>query len=271
MSGVRDNLSVLMRRMFGQGRPAGPAMAPPGTVLYAIGDIHGEAEALRRLLGHIAADARRYSGCDPVLIFLGDYVDRGPDSRGVIDCLSAPPLPGFACHALLGNHEQAMLGFLDDPVAGAPWLAFGGVETLASYGVRASFGSIDAARCRRLRDEALEVIPARHIAFLRTLKPMLVIGDYAFVHAGIRPGRALDKQSCGDLLTIRGPFLTSRRIHEKVIVHGHTIVPEPISLDNRIAIDTGAYASGILTAVALWQGQRRFIRSDQDATSRCVR
>ncbi|WP_235720818.1 metallophosphoesterase [Magnetospirillum molischianum] len=236
--------------------------------MYAIGDVHGEAELLARMLTRIAEDARDYPDCVPLVVGMGDYVDRGPDSRGVLECLSKPLPHGLHSHMLLGNHEQAMLDFLDDPAKGALWLGFGGVETLASYGVRASFGATDPGRCRRLRDEALSLIPPHHLVFLRSLEPMLVLGDYVFVHAGIRPGRALRRQVREDLTTIRAAFLQSKRQHEKVVVHGHTIVDSPESLHNRVAIDTGAYASGILTALALKDGVRRFIQVSKHPGSR---
>jgi serine/threonine protein phosphatase 1 len=258
---VSGMFRALRQRIFGAPRARIAGLVPPSVLVYAIGDIHGEVKALQRLLTQIEFDARQYEGADKILVFLGDYVDRGADSRAVLDCLSAGPLPDFSCHALLGNHEQAMLDFLDDPVKGSPWLAFGGAETLASYGVRASFGVSDGARCRGLRDEALHAIPERHLTFLRALKPQHVIGDYVFVHAGIRPGRSLARQSIADLLTIRAPFLTSRRMHEKIVVHGHTIIPEPECRHNRIAIDTGAYASGVLTSLVLWQGEQRFLQT----------
>lgn len=261
VSMVLNSFLAFRQRIFGGTRDPIVGGVPPSVLVYAVGDIHGELKALQRLLKLIEADARQYEGAEKTLVFLGDYVDRGADSRAVLECLSSEPLADFTCHALLGNHEQAMLEFLDDPVKGASWLAFGGAETLASYGVRASFGVSDGARCRGLRDAALQAIPERHLSFLRALKTTHVIGDFLFVHAGIRPGRSLARQSVADLLTIRAPFLTSRRQHEKIVVHGHTIIPEPECLHNRIGIDTGAYASGVLTALALWDGDKRFLQT----------
>ena len=233
--------------------------APSGQCIYAIGDIHGERRCLELLLDAIAADHRlRFPGGEarPVMVFLGDYVDRGPDSRGVLDVLcrlaaESAAGSGPACRFLCGNHETAMLDFLADPTAGAEWLSFGGAETLASYGIRASTGIFAPARCLTLRDSLADKLPRLHRTFLETLEPMAVLGDYAFVHAGIRPGVALERQRAEDLQRIRDPFLSSRRHHGKMIVHGHTPVDEPQILPNRIAIDTGAYATGTLAAARL--------------------
>ncbi len=240
----------------GEPRPA----VPDGWCLYAIGDVHGESRCLENMLAEIAAqqpplDHRQ--GERSMIIFLGDYVDRGPDSRGVLDILcrlaSAPADgSGPTYRFLSGNHESAMLDFLADPVAGAEWLSFGGAETLASYGIRASTGIFDSGRCRTLRDSLDERLPDAHRAFLGTLEPMVTFGDYIFVHAGVRPGVPLERQRLEDIQWIREPFLSSRRYHGKVVVHGHTPVDEPQIHPNRIAIDTGAYATGMLGAVRLY-------------------
>ncbi len=243
------------------GSPAG--RLAEGARVYAIGDIHGEIGLLRQLLDLIAADAQSLadSPVPPDLVFLGDYVDRGADSRGVIELLSRQPPPGFRCHFLVGNHEAAMLEFLANPAPGGIWLEFGGLETLASYGVRASSGSRAPGRLRELRDRFAEALPPHHLAFVKALKPMVVIDGYAFVHAGIRPGRAIESQKVEDLLWIREPFLGSTRHHGKVIVHGHTIVDQPELLPNRVGLDTGAYASGRLSAAVFWGDQRRILQA----------
>ncbi|PWC53000.1 hypothetical protein TSO221_12175 [Azospirillum sp. TSO22-1] len=244
--------------------------APPkpteGLCVYAVGDVHGQRKELEALLARVEADAARMraDGLNTRIVFLGDYVDRGPDSRGVLDSLCALAKrsadgSGIACRFLLGNHEAAMLDFLKEPAANSQWLSFGGVETLGSYGVRASAGTTEPARCRALRDALDERLPDEHRRFLETLELMVAFGDYAFVHAGIRPGVALERQHPDDLLWIREPFLSSPRRHEKVIVHGHTVVERPEILDNRIGIDTGAYATGVLTAVALHGVERRIL------------
>lgn len=236
--------------------------APEGTCVYAVGDIHGERKALDRMLAAIAADAERQraNGLEPAVVFLGDYIDRGTDSCGVLDRLCRDPLAGVPCRFLLGNHEAAMLDFIGDPVRASEWLNYGGAEALGSYGIRASVGTSDPARCRALRDALMERLPDEHLAFLKALEPMVVLGDYAFVHAGIRPGRPLARQRTDDLLTIREPFLSWPHPHEKTIVHGHTITRSPEVTAARIGIDTGAYATGTLTALALCGTARSFIQ-----------
>lgn len=240
--------------------PAAAPRVPDGLVVYAIGDVHGERDLLDGLLADIAADARGRKELAPVVVLLGDYVDRGPDSRGVIERLVGDPLPGFTLRFLKGNHEEAMLGFIDDPAGSVDWLRFGGTETLGSYGVRASVAAADADRCRVLRDLLGARLPDEHLHFLRSLETCVVYGDYAFVHAGIRPGRRLAAQDPQDLLWIRAPFLDSTVRHEKIIVHGHTIVDRPDLRHNRIGIDTGAYATGRLTALVLEGESVRFLQ-----------
>lgn len=247
-------------RWFGRRPAAAPAQVPEGLCVYAVGDVHGEFRLLERLLAAIGADPLRPAGTEPLVVFLGDYIDRGPDSRGVLDLLSAGPLSGAACRFLLGNHEAALLDFLGNPAGGTDWLSHGGTETLGSYGLRASVGTANPARCRALRDQLAERLPDAHLRFLKALEPLAVLGDYAFVHAGIHPGRPLDRQHPDDLIWIREPFLSSDRRHEKVIVHGHTIVREPELRHNRIGVDTGAYATGVLSALALYGTCQRFLQ-----------
>lgn len=242
----------LAQSLRGDAVPAAQARVPDGLIVYAVGDIHGENGALDKLLGRIRDDsAENGAGLSPIVVFLGDYVDRGPDSRGVLDRLCGEPLPGFTVRFLLGNHEQAMLRFLDAPHEGADWLAYGGAMTLTSYEVPSRLGVREAERNAALSEGLAARLPAEHRCFLETLETSVVYGDYAFVHAGIRPGRPLAMQTAEDLLWIRQPFLDWPDRHEKVIVHGHTLVDAPQILPNRIGIDTGAYATGVLTAVVL--------------------
>ena len=262
---------VRLVRRPGPSAPEQAPALPEGLRVYAVGDIHGERRLLERLLERIAEDiaAAPASEARPLLVFLGDYVDRGHDSRGTLERLCSRPLPGADCRFLAGNHEQAMLDFLEKPEANAAWLRFGGTETLASYGIRASAGG-GVAHLRSLRDRLAERLPETHRRFLAALEPSLVLGGYLFVHAGIRPGRRLDRQKLDDLLWIREPFLSSTRQHERVVVHGHTVVDRPELLPNRIGIDTGAYATGVLTALVL-EGDRRGIlqvgtNTDETAT-----
>jgi serine/threonine protein phosphatase 1 len=239
--------------------PARPAV-PSGQIVYAIGDIHGEADLLRHLLEQLRQDMAERSDLTATVIFLGDYVDRGPDSRGVLDLLLSGPLPGAKLRFLRGNHEQAMMEFLVDPLTTADWLRFGGVETLTSYGLRAPPGSMGPDRLRQLAAGLAERLPPAHLSFLRTTSLMAAVGDYAFVHAGIRPGLPLNQQKQDDLLWIRDGFIDRPFQASHVIVHGHTISDEPELLPHRIGLDTGAYASGVLTAIALQGTERRLLQ-----------
>lgn len=239
---------------------SGPATVPDGLRVYAVGDIHGERLLLDRMIDAMRSDAERAGAERCVAVFLGDYVDRGPASEAVLERLCDDPLPGFETRFLLGNHEAAMLDFLKDPAGAGEWLRFGGAETLGSYGIRPSVGVADAGRLRSLRDALAARLPHDHRVFLEALEPYCVVGDYAFAHAGIRPGRPLSRQKTDDLLWIREPFLGWTHPHEKVIVHGHTVVESPELLDNRIGIDTGAYATGVLTAVVLSGTDRTIVQ-----------
>jgi serine/threonine protein phosphatase 1 len=225
-----------------------------GELVYAIGDIHGCYDLMKALLAQLAADAaERAAGRRPIMIFLGDYVDRGPDSAKVLEALIwLKRRPDLDVRLLKGNHEQAMLDFIEDPVAGAPWLRFGGAEALLSYGVPTPAAEEGEAGLLRARDELLERMPASHLRLLQGLELMLQVGDYAFVHAGVRPRTALAGQDEQDLLWIRKEFLEARGPFEKVIVHGHTWIGDrPQVMDHRIGVDTGAFATGALTAVRL--------------------
>lgn len=263
---VLSRLALWLKQAgFPGGAPVGkagrePARTPENMTIYAVGDIHGERALLEELLELIRRDAAEQPD-RPVAVFLGDYIDRGPDSRGVLALLCGDPLPGFTVHRLLGNHEQAMLSFLDDPLKTAAWLDVGGVAALDSYGVRMPPARRADERLIAARNALDACLPQDHRDFLRSLALWVALGDYAFVHAGIRPGVALAEQSPDDLLWIRDPFLGWPERHEKVIVHGHTVRPTPQLLPNRIGIDTGAYATGVLTAVVLKGSKVRFIQT----------
>lgn len=225
-----------------------PAL-PEGLGLYAIGDIHGRDDLLAPLLDAVRADGtgRQHN----VLICLGDYVDRGPASAAVIERLCEFHVGDFAFVPLKGNHEQLMLDFLADPDEGGPWLANGAAATLASYGVAVGPGWLERCRYAALRDQLARNLPRHHRRFLDTLAISHAVGDYLFVHAGIRPGVPLDRQDAHDLLWIRGPFLNATGSFGPLVVHGHTITALPDLRANRIGIDTGAFASGRLTALAI--------------------
>jgi serine/threonine protein phosphatase 1 len=235
---------------------------PAGRRVYAIGDIHGRSDLLDRLLAHIAADRATAPRQREHIIFLGDLIDRGPDSRGVIDRLLALretlPNPVF----IAGNHEEMLLRILDGGTEHlADWIRFGGHECLESYGVdpRALIDAPEAAPAT-----LHEAIPAAHIAFLRAMADSARIGDYLFVHAGIVPGVPIERQLPSDTRWIREPFLRSTADHGVMVVHGHTISADVDERRNRIGIDTGAYASGVLTALCIEGGERRFLSTAED-------
>jgi serine/threonine protein phosphatase 1 len=237
-----------------------PSVAPParstaGELIYAVGDIHGRYDLMKAALAGIVRDsAETGRGRTPMLVFLGDYVDRGPDSAKVLQALVWLQRRGdFALRLLKGNHEQGLLAFLDDPEHQAAWLDYGGAETLTAYGVTPP-GPGGEAR-RRARDALLDHLPASHLQLLGELELMAVVGDYAFVHAGVRPDRPLESQTESELLWIRQGFVDAPGPFERVIVHGHTWLGEqPQVLEHRIGLDTGAYATGVLTVARLDEG-----------------
>ena len=222
---------------------------PAGKRVYAIGDIHGRLDLLNPLLAQIRTHAQQASRRN-TLIFLGDYVDRGPQSKEAIDLLIELAWPGWEIIPLRGNHEQSVLDFLEDPGSYRIWRDYGGAETLRSYGVKPPRFDNDQAFAGA-RDDFATKFPSHHFEFLNGLKHFHYVGDYMFVHAGVRPGIALDRQSPQDLMWIREEFLFSDRLLDKVIVHGHTPTERPDRRSNRIGVDTGAYATGCLTAVVL--------------------
>ena len=221
---------------------------PPGERIYVVGDVHGRSDLLDGVARWIEADmVRDNSRC--MTIFLGDYVDRGPDSRGVLDRLSSGDFPTEVA-ALRGNHEEMLLQFLEDETMLDSWRRYGGLETLTSYGVKVA----DVMRGQNYdvaREELRARIPGRHIEFLEGLGLSAAIGDYFFCHAGVRPGLPLEDQQSSDLLWIRGDFLNFGESFGKRIVHGHTPVEKPDFRPNRINIDTGAFVSGALTCLVL--------------------
>jgi serine/threonine protein phosphatase 1 len=240
--------------------------APPSTggrLVYAIGDVHGRLDALQPLLRDIAADALVSRPSErPLLVFLGDYVDRGPDSRGVVDqVLALIKDGGFEVAALKGNHEDALLQFLGDTAIAVAWMENGGGATLISYGVEPAALRMDAEGWDGVRDAFEAALPAEHQRFYESLQTMRIVGDYAFVHAGVRPGVPLEAQAEEDLLWIRYEFLESPGPFGKVIVHGHTPSLEPQMLRHRLGLDTGAYFTGVLTAVRLHGEDQRLIQA----------
>lgn len=249
-----------LKRLWSSGEPDPECRVPDGHRIYAIGDIHGCVKELDALHGRIEIDWQFGPAERCTIVYLGDYIDRGPDSRGVVDrLLGPPPIPGAERIFIGGNHEQAMLDFLEAPEATPHWLDFGGLETLASYGVRRS--AIGSRGRQELADGLADALPEAHRDFFDSLLTYHRIGDYFFVHAGVRPGTPLEQQLPEDCRWIRGPFLQSRQWHGAMIVHGHTISDEPEECTNRIGIDTGAYATGVLTALRLEGLSRKFFQT----------
>jgi serine/threonine protein phosphatase 1 len=232
-------------------------------LIYAIGDVHGCLDLLEQLLKKIALDAEASRPTDkPVLIFLGDYVDRGPESRGVINTVQRlSAIEGLELRALKGNHEQALMAFLLDPAFGPTWLQHGGAATLVSYGVAAPQTRIPTEVWTEARDAFALALPSEHLHFLQALELNVEYGDYIFVHAGLRPGVPIERQTEQDMLWIRTEFLEERRPFAKVVVHGHTPEAEPFLGPVRIGLDTGAYATGVLTAARLFNTERSVIQA----------
>lgn len=225
-----------------------------GRLVYAIGDIHGCYDELLVLLGMIAADAnRRSAGRIPMLVFCGDYIDRGPASAHVLDALCwLQRHSKYDVTCLKGNHEAALLAFIEDPSQARAWLEVGGSETVVSYGLPPPVEKRSLAADERLRADLLNLLPVQHLRFLMGLQLMAILGDYAFAHAGIDPTRPLARQAERDLLWIRAPFLDAPGPFEKVIVHGHSWKDASLDLSNhRIGIDTGAYETGVLSAIRI--------------------
>ena len=245
-------------------RPTLPARVPDDTRVYAVGDIHGRLDLLERLLGRMAEDCARDRPRRVAVVFLGDYVDRGPNSRLVVERLmhGAPqggPLADAEWICLKGNHEDYMVRFVDDAQLGAAWCLNGGYETLRSYAgelPERMGGDMQALHLLLGR-----TLPPQHLRFLSRLPLMHREGDYVFVHAGIRPGVPLEELEARDLMWIRDEFLYDQRPADFVVVHGHTPCPTPDVRAHRIGIDTGAYYSGHLTALVLEGADKRFLVS----------
>ncbi len=225
--------------------------------IYAIGDIHGRLDLLDRVIAAIERDVKE-RGPAALTVTLGDYVDRGPASCGVLERLCVNPFPTPHI-ALKGNHETFLAAFLADPGLGPQWRDFGGLETLHSYGI-----SVERFMLSRNYDAAAQVLqealPPAHVDFLQSLKSSHSHGKYFLCHAGVRPGVPLDRQDERDLLWIRNEFLASDLDFGKIVVHGHTPVEEPEVKPNRINIDTGAFATGRLTCVVLDEDGHRFLK-----------
>ena len=226
-----------------------PPRLPDGIRIYAIGDIHGRSDLLKQMFTVIDADIARNPVSRPIEVFLGDYIDRGPNSAQTLDLLIERSHPRETVF-LKGNHEAFFLEVLRDPAKLEDWPKFGGLQTLMSYGIQPTLNP-DASEQADLISALSSVIGRDHLNFLRGLKPSFLCGDFFFVHAGVRPGIPLNEQQENDLLWIRNEFLDSDENFGKFIVHGHTPVKQPDIRPNRINIDTGAYATGNLTLLTI--------------------
>jgi serine/threonine protein phosphatase 1 len=223
---------------------------PEGRRIYAIGDVHGCVDLLDELIAAIDADGAARGPAATTMIFLGDLIDRGPASAAVLDRLIGLSETRSDTRFLLGNHEEIFLGALrGEAKALRLFCRIGGRETILSYGMdEAEYEQLDYDQ---LAERMAMLVPARHRAFLETFEDLIEIGDYAFVHAGIRPETPLDRQRPSDLRWIRDPFLDHRGRLEKIVVHGHTVVDAIERRPHRIGIDTGAYMTGCLSALGL--------------------
>lgn len=233
------------------------ARIPDGMRIYAVGDIHGRADLLAGLFSRVDTDLRDSPCSHAVQVFLGDYIDRGPASREVLDLL----IERRKRHTMLclkGNHETYISNFLSDPSALTHWTRIGGLSTLMSYGVAPSINA-DSVEQREAAEALRHAIPDSHWRFINSLALTYTCGDFFFTHAGVRPGIPLRQQAQRDLLLIREDFLLHEEDFGKVVVHGHTPSEEPEIRSNRINIDTGAYATGRLTCLVLEGGQMEFI------------
>jgi len=250
--------SRLLKRKPPVVAPVTPVV-PEGTVVWSIGDIHGRLDLLVPLVDAIRADLQSSTATRKLVIFLGDYIDRGPQSRDVVRYLAdLDPSEGVEWRFLKGNHEETMLKFLDDPSVGVQWCEYGGDATLRSYGLRAPDMKHRAEAWAHLSDDLNHKLTPKERVFLERQELSITVGDYFFAHAGARPGESLDRQSPDDLLWIRRSFLDSPVHFERVVIHGHTPTAEVHVDSRRVGIDTRAYESGILTALRL-SGRDRLI------------
>ena len=249
----------ILNRLFSAGlrTPANPVV-PDGLRVYAIGDVHGRFDLLIEMTENIRADLADDPPEASVEIYLGDYVDRGPDACSVIEWLRSETGGCDERICLKGNHEEIFLQFIADPGIAEYWRDLGGFETLYSYGVQPPVARTGEAMLAS-HEQLMRVLPAEDLQFLQSLTPYASFGDYLFVHAGLRPGVVLEKQSEEDLIWIREPFLTSTHDFGQIVVHGHTPGDAPDIRGNRINIDTGAYLTGCLTCLVLQGTERRFL------------
>lgn len=255
MNGLIDQLFGRRAAKPMEPRPRIDLTAEGYTAIYALSDIHGCYDALIEAERCVIADARTIPG-RKLLLFLGDYVDRGPRSNEVLQHLCEPPPAGFDRYILCGNHDDVFLKFLKDPRANSHWLEFGAFQTLASYGVDAEYLLFQEGRSiEELGEAVLQAIPPAHVELLRSLPIAITFGPLLFVHAGIRPAIPLAEQTDEDLIWIRDPFLSEGPQLPMLVVHGHTPVSRPVFGNQRIGIDTAAAMGGSLTVLKIAGGE----------------
>lgn len=243
------------RQLFRPRDEREPSAVPPGERVYAVGDIHGRLDLFEALAAAIEADDARRGPAETTIVLLGDLIDRGPDSAGVI-ALARDLMARRKVRIIAGNHEEMFLRAFDDAEVFRQFLRFGGRETILSYPIdQAEYRQADLAEAQDLMRAA---VPQADRAFIAGFEDLFTIGDYLFVHAGIRPDLPMEEQATSDLRWIREPFLSHAGSHGAIIVHGHTITDAPVLTTNRIGIDTGAYKSGRLTALGL-EGTERWL------------
>ncbi len=255
-------MNNLFRRLLSANRsiPIKPS-CPPGLRIYCIGDIHGRDDLLQQIHDKVASDVSNYNGTK-IVIYLGDYIDRGECSKQVIEILLNNPLPGFDSIYLRGNHEQCLIDFLVESKVGKAWFNYGGLQTLVSYGIRYKKIPTSVKDLQAIQNELKQQLPHRHLEFFDRTQLFCCFGSYYFVHAGVNPRSSLKQQLPEDQLWIREGFIEHAKAFEKVIVHGHTITDEPDFQFNRIGLDTGAYQSGKLTCLVLENDKQWIIQSN---------
>jgi serine/threonine protein phosphatase 1 len=250
-------LKKYLSNLFKKTPPLQPFL-PANTRVYCIGDIHGCNDLLLQLLAKISQDKQGFNG-KVVIVYLGDFIDRGPHSKQVIDTLLEHEQLEIDYVYLRGNHEQTLLDCLENPALITTWLSYGGLPALASYQVVVNKIPTKLKDLLDIQKQLQEKLPRTHYDFFLNTQLSYTLGAYFFVHAGIYPRRSLARQQAQDLLWIRDEFILCVTNYEKIIVHGHTITEEPQLLSNRIGIDTGAFSSGKLTCLVLEADQQRIL------------
>jgi len=249
-----------LRKMFKSAPPPRLSAVPDGTRYYVIGDIHGRLDLYAAMVDAIEADDKSRAAADTQVILLGDLVDRGPDSAGVI-ARTRNWQAQRNVRVLAGNHEEMFLNAFKKPEVLRHFLKHGGRETVMSYGLsRKQFNAMDLDELFAMLPQ---LVPQSDLDYMRDFEEMIIAGDYVFVHAGVDPAVPLDQQKRSDMLWIRDRFLDHEGPLDKVVVHGHTIFDKVMDCGNRIGIDTGAFRSGVLTALVLEGDQRRVIQASQ--------